>query len=251
MKKKTTFTVALLAGAVAGYSQGTISFANHYSGGPYNFISLVIQSARLSPPYTPTIVTLGGSSTVTTGIIADAQNGGDWTIELYGNAGWNDPLSTLIPAPEAGSISVQNPQGIPTTATLAGVTDIAYLGQWYSTAVADIPGVSFANQPATVQLYAWYNGGGRYNSYSAALAAGEPTGFSATANVITGGPQMGGSPLNATPLPVFQDGGAIVGPAGIVFNGGTIPEPSTFAFGILGLSTIFLRLRKTGSSPSG
>jgi hypothetical protein len=240
MKKTVTGVVALLAGAFAVYSQGTISFAN-YAGAvqaQYTYVSLTV---RLSPPYTGASgdFVLGGPSTVTTGYpLRDTANGDDWTVALYGNAGWNDPASTLVPLMTANGSSV--------TATLADDNADSILGTWYSPDVALIPGTTGAGQPATVQIYAWYNDGGRINNfaaaYAAALAYGFPIGWSATANIVTGGPQVGGPDLPPANLPSFQ-----YDVESFVFSSNftsSIAEPNTIALAFMGASGFMAYYRR-------
>jgi hypothetical protein len=233
MKKPMTGFVALLAGAFTGYSQGTVSFANYLALPSYIYVSLV--NDRLSPPYYPTVL-LGGSSTVTTGnVVTDAANGFDWTVELYGNVGANDPAGSLVPAIVDGTSA--NPIAM-TTLLESGRTDTVP-GTWFSTAIADIPGTTYANQAATVQIYAWYNDGGRVTSYAAALADGYPVGFSATANILTGGPRLSAPPLPPANLPIFGPG---IPGYGVEIT--SVPEPGTIALALIGAATFLPRLRR-------
>jgi hypothetical protein len=84
MKKSITGVIALLAGAFAVYSQGTVFFSNYNFLLPYMYVSYAG-------------VNIGGSNTVTTGIpYADIGNGGDWTVAPYGYAGLNVAASSLV-----------------------------------------------------------------------------------------------------------------------------------------------------------
>jgi len=225
MKKSITGAVALLAGAFVAHSQGTVSLGNYLSGSTaYSLVEL-----NGSP--------VGGTGTHTGNPVTDAKDGNDWTVALYGNTGAGDAASTLTPAILDGSISTQNPTGLPAQVTLNGGGTGAYTGTWVSSAIADIPGQpTVGGSPATVQLYAWYNDNGTIGSYSAAVAAGVPNGFSATATVTTtGGPQPSGPPATAPTLPLGALGN---------INTTTIPEPSTIALGVMGASAFLMRLRK-------
>jgi len=219
MKKSITGAVALLAGAFVAHSQGTVSFANYLVLSPYITVSLGSTA-------------IGGTGSHT-GTIADTGNGNDWTVELYGNTGANDAASTLTPAIVDGSGS----PGTPVTASLETGGSDSTAGTWVSSAVGDIAGTTLAGQAATVQVYAWYNDNGTITSYAAAKAAGLPSGFSATGNVTTGGPNTSGPPSTASPLPALGN---------ITLTGtiSTIPEPSTIALGVMGASAFLLRLRK-------
>jgi len=230
MKKSITGAVALLAGAFVAHSQGTVSLGNYLSGSTSGYSLVQLNGTAV-----------GGTASHTGNFTTDAADGNDWTVALYGNTGAGDAASTLTPAILDGSISTQNPTGLPAQVTLNGGGSGAYLGTWVSSAIADIPGQpTVGGSPATVQLYAWYNDNGTIGSYSAALAANVPAGFSATATVpTTGGPQPSGPPATAPTLPL----GAL---GNINMTGGTVvtPEPSTIALGVMGASAFLMRLRK-------
>ncbi len=188
MKKSMTGVVALLAGAFVVHGQGTVMFANYLSLSPYIYVSYSVGT-----PYVGT--TLGGSSTVTTGYPwQDVHNGNDWTVALYGNSGWYDSASNLV------QLETEGGQPVMTTLEI-GNGDDAQPGTWYSYAVGDVPGTTGKGSLATVQIRAWYNDGGNYTNYEAALSAGIPVGVSAAVNIITGGPNPVGPPETAASLP--------------------------------------------------
>jgi len=226
MKKSITGAVALLAGAFVAHSQGTVSFASYLSSSTTGYSLLTLNG-------TP----VGGTGTTTTGNpVSDIGNGSDWTVALYANTGANDLSSTLTQAVVDGSGS----PGTPVQSTLAGGgTAPGYVGTWFSSAIADVPGQpTLGGTAATVQLYAWYNDGQTINSYAAALAANVPAGFSATANVAsTGGPQQGAPNATAPTLPFGSLGN-------VAMTASTVPEPSTIALGVMGASAFLMRLRK-------
>jgi hypothetical protein len=176
MKKSITGVVALLAGALAVHSQGTVSFANYVALAPYIYVSLGG-------------VSLGGSAT---GL--GSGNGDNWTVALYGAPGWGEAASSLFPLEIAGGDQ-------PITATLADGDIDDTPGTWFSTDIAEIPYTVGSDSYATVQIRAWYNGGGFYTTYNAAVAAGAATGASATADIITGGPTESGFPSLPAGLP--------------------------------------------------
>jgi hypothetical protein len=170
MKKSMTGVVALLAGAFAVQCQGSIGFENYGFLSPYIYVSL---GSTL----------LGGSSTLTTGVPEmDVGNGNDWSVALYGNSGWNDSANNLVQLETGG--------GQPVTLNLeVGNLDDATPGTWVDTVgiIALVPGTSSAGgSQATVQVRAWYNRGGQYTTYEAALSAGVPVGVSALGNCATG-----------------------------------------------------------------
>ncbi len=169
MKKSMTGVVSLLAGAFAVHCQGTVGFANYGFLYPYIYVSLGSTM-------------LGGSNTVTTGFPEmDVGNGNDWTVALYGNSGWNDLANNLVQLETEG--------GQPVMATLeTGNLDDATPGTWvYGTQTrAVVPGSGPTNgYLATVQVRGWYNRGGQYTTYEAALSADLPVGISALANIGT------------------------------------------------------------------
>ena len=218
MKKSITGVVALLAGAFAAHSQGTVSFANYSSLSTYIYVSLKSGS---------TVTPLGGASGAATGSSsADVGLGNNWTVALYGNSGSGDAASTLVQLTTDGTT--------PVTATMANGTSDGVAGTWFSTAVGEVPGTTLAGQPATVQVYAWYNDGGTATTLAAAQAKGFPTGFSATGNVTTGGPNTGLPPSFPAGLPATLGNFAV----------SSVPEPSTIALGVMGASAFLLRLRK-------
>ena len=144
---------------------------------------------------------LGGPSTATTGNpVTDEGNGNDWTVALYGANGANLAPSALSELTTA--VSTQNPVSGPAQVNLENGSDESTPGTWATTLGAVVPGVANNTSPVTLQLYAWYNDNGKYTSYSTALAAGVPTGFSATAQSTTGAPPPGGGPPStASSLP--------------------------------------------------
>jgi hypothetical protein len=182
MKKSMTGVVALLAGAFAVHCQGIVSFLNYSALSAYIYVSM---GSTL----------LGGSSTVTTGVPEmDVGNGNDWTVALYGNTGWYDAASNLVQL-ETGS-----GQPVMTNLETGNLDDVP--GTWYSTTIAVLPGNGPANgYLATVQVRAWYNRGGQYTTYEAALSANVPVGVSALANMDDEGEGLIGTPFIPPSLP--------------------------------------------------
>jgi hypothetical protein len=212
VRKPITVAVVLLAGAWVAYSQGTVSFANYLALSTYIYVSAYGKG-------------IGGTSGPTTGNPAsDVSNGNDWTVALYGNSGLGDSASTLTECTAVG--------GEFATATLANGISDGTPGTWYSGLVAQIPNTTGANQAATLQLLVWYNDGGTITSFSQALALGEPTGASLTANLYeTGGNNLtGGLPITAPPLPSGLD----IPP---------MPEPSPASLAIMGALGLLLQSR--------
>jgi hypothetical protein len=174
--------------------------------------------------------TTGGSVVYTGGAIGNTiaggataagaynyNNGTDFTVELYAAAGLNQALSALQPV-------TQYVTTIATSSTKGGEFKI-------SEPAVDpgIPGTAAAGNTATIALFAWYNGGGTYTSYASALAAGVPTGISPLDNL--------GSLAAPAPedYPVGLESFSLALP---------VPEPSTIALGVIGVSTLLFRRRK-------
>jgi len=219
MKKPFTGLLALLAGACIAHAQ-TVSMGNYGTGNPYLYVS-----------FNGTL--LGGSTTAVSGpaptlnnYAAEVGNGDEWTVELYGNIGWHDAASTLLPTGE--------------TATFADGNIDATPGTWvaYDDGVTDVPNSTGGFQDVTLQLRVWYNDGGNITSYTQALTDGVPTGESATADTYSGGTLPDNkAPLTPTFLPVSELGNFDLSVA-------ATPEPGTMALGVLGASAFLMRLRR-------
>jgi hypothetical protein len=221
MKKTLTGTLALLAGAYAVHAQGTVNLNNYGTGAAYLYVSYKSPTGVVTP--------LGGSATTGATTLNNfggtVQDGNDWTVTLYGGAGTSTPSASL------------SPLGISATFSSGGLDPVA--GTWFSTANAAIANAGYNGTVATVQLFAWYSGGG------ATLAQAEassiiPWGESSIANITLGGPFPPGGPNPGNPaaLPgVFNQLGN--------FNVATAtPEPSTIALGVIGASAFLMRLRR-------
>jgi PEP-CTERM motif len=87
-----------------------------------------------------------------------------------------------------------------------------------------------SGQIVTIQVRAWFNGGGLYSSYGQALAAGHNVGESNPIGLTLGIPP--GPAANMDGLLPFTVG---------------IPEPTAFALLGLGALGLFLLRRRTGS----
>jgi len=239
--KKTLAVLTLLAGAVSGYSQGQVNFSDYLNSdfqitiwGPQAGAASTTQITGNSPAtfgagplnggdipsgtqtgYTGT--PLGGGATGTASP-TDYSNGNLWSVQLYAAAAGSTPV------PVAGAVA-----NMYTSSGNTGLFDVT------GNTVVSIPGVA-ASASASLQLAAWYNGGGTISSYSAAVAANVPAGLSTIGTV-----SLGGGPVTPPDLP----GGGItsfslVGPNGV----SPTPEPSTIALGIMGASAFLMRLRR-------
>jgi len=275
--KKTLVLITCLAGAVSGYSQGQV-YMGDYANSDFQItiwspqagnpgLSLQGNSSAAFGTSHGTAAD-GGASSGTADFPSGTQNGYTgvplggvatgatsssdyansllWSVQLYAGAGTGDAISALSPV--SGTVANFYPN----------LSVQGYSGLWFSTINATIStsttgglsptgqsiaafGVA-AGSPATLAIAAWYNGGGAYSSYNAAVAAGVPAGLSTTGSTDL----QGGLGNNIPPpdLPAPGEPNTLAG--GItsfnVFT--TIPEPSTIALGVMGASALMLRLRR-------
>lgn len=207
--------MALLAGAVSGYSQGQVQM---YDYG----LSFAIQVFQPSTPATVAV-----------------SWGGNTTMEEQGNTAANDNpgTATYTGAPLGAGYTVELLAG-PAGSALSALSEVAgstvttwapngAAGYWNTSALATIPGITTTAQ---VAIAAWDNEGGTVTSLAAAQTAGDPWGISATGTTAALG--------YGTVLPPTL-------PAGVTsFSLGSIPEPSTIALGVIGASAFLMRLRR-------
>jgi len=210
--------MALLAGAVTGYSQGQISMFDYGS-------TFAIQIFTASSPAASTVpVTYGGFTT-------SEQQGNDANNDNPGTASYSGtPLGSgydleLLAGPAGTALA--NLTVVPGSLVNTWLTGSA-AGYWNSTTLASIPGVTTT---ATVAIAAWNNEGGTITTLAGAQATpNDPWGISSTATTSALG--------FGSQQPPFL-------PAGITsFSLGTTPEPSTIALGVVGASAFLMRLRR-------
>jgi len=246
--KKTLAVLTLLAGAVSGYSQGQVGWADYLNSdfqitiwspqkatpgtqltgnSPGTFGTGLTLTGADIPAGTQTGYTgtpLGGSATGATSP-SDYANGNLWSVQLYAAA------SGSTPVPVAGAVANMFTSG---NAGLYNVT---------GNPVVTIPNVA-SGSAASLQLAARYNVGGTISSYSAAVAAG---GAAAPSGLSTIGTENLGGGVNTPPdLPGPGNTGVTGGITSFSLVGGTatVPEPSTIALGIMGASAFLMRLRR-------
>lgn len=213
--KKTFTMITLLAGAVSGYSQGTITFSDYSPT-----LAQQIFNVQSTPPTgaTATTVTYGGYTEFqylgSTGAANEypqgsavfaagtALSGTGFAAQLFAAAGPGDAISDLSP---------QGP-------TLHFYTTSIVLGFVKGTVTPTIP--TDVNGLSTIAIASWDTDNGAYLTLAAAQAAGEPWGFSNTATVT---PAPGDdAPIN---MPLTIEG----------FSLGTeVPEPNTIALAFTG-----------------
>jgi hypothetical protein len=261
--KKTLILAASLLGAVSAYSQGTVVFVDGASDMTIHIFApqgsgevtgnQAVGGGVTSDQYynngtdgnyaggananagTSSTVTSGGSTVYTGGAIGNTwtgnptaagaynyNNGSDYSVELYAAPGLNAPASALQPVT----------QYLTTIATSS-----AKGGEFKTVSPSVDPGIgNTSGGQATIALVAWYNGGGTYTSYAAAVAANVPAGISPLDNDgILGNI---GSPPNTTTAADMQ------GLESFSLTYTTVPEPSTIALGVIGASTLLFRRRK-------
>jgi hypothetical protein len=248
--KKTLAVLTLLAGAMSGYSQGQVDYGDYLNSdfqvtiwSPQTGAASATQLNGNSPgtfgtgllPTGPDIpagtqtgytgVPLGGSATGAA-TPTDYANGNFWSVQLYAG-----PSGGTLAA-VAGTVS-----SMYTVPGNQGIYDVT------GNPVATIPGVA-AGSPATMQLKAWYNGGGTITSYESSVALG-------TAGVngvsTTGTENLGGGTLPPPDLPGPGNTGVTGGITSFNVTAATtspIPEPSTIALGLVGASAFLMRLRR-------
>jgi hypothetical protein len=253
--KKTLIISALLVGSISAYSQGTVLFVDRASDVNIHVYAPQGQTATVETTgdansavgvtadiyedtqangfaTTGTLVT-GGSTVYTGGAIGNTKAGNataagayhynvgtDFTVELYGAAGYNTPLASLQPLSQYTS-------SLTTSGTYGG-TFVAV----YPSPDAGIP--STTGNQATIALYAWYSLGGL--TLAEDQAGSGPWGVSPTDNITALGNL--GSPAS-TP----ED---MLGLQSFSLEAPTVatPEPSTIALAVMGASALLFRRRK-------
>jgi len=256
--KKTLAVAALLAGAVSGYSQGQVYYGDYLNTDfqitvwSPNSANPTVQTSGNSPAITgpnalasdipsgttsyPNSVPLGGSSTGATSP-TDYGNSTMWSAELFAASG-TATASQLAPIPGTVSSFSNNP------------ASQGYAGLWDYTTSADGGVVTLNGQngtptvaiggPVSVAIGAWYNGGGAYTSYSAAVAAGVPAGMSSVGVV-----NASGAPNTPPDLPGPGEPQTVSGGITSFSLTTTVPEPSTIALGVMGACAFLARRRKS------
>jgi len=210
--------MALLAGAMTGFSQGQISMFDYGS-------SFAIQVFAPSSAAASTTAVSYGGFTVT------EQQGNDAGNDNAGNSTYTGtPLGAgydieLLAGPAGTALSALQPvAGSLVSSWLTGTS----AGYWNSTALASIPGVTTT---AAVAIAAWNNEAGTVTTLAGAQATpNDPWGISSEATTAALG--------FGSQQPPFL-------PAGITsFSLGATPEPSTVALGVIGASAFLMRLRR-------
>jgi hypothetical protein len=253
--KKSLAISFLLVGSFSAYSQGTLIFTDRdwdmnihiyapqtatpgvETTGQANSavgVTADIYEQTAANGYTGAavgVLVTGGATVYTGGAIGNTKLGNttaagayhynvgsDYSVELYGAAGYNQTLSSLAPLSQYTSI-------LTTSATYGGT--FIPISPYPD---PGIPGTS-PGAEATIALYVWYNVGGLTLAEDQAGAG--PWGVSPTDN-------LGGLYLAAPAIPpdmVGLESFSLIVPA-------TVPEPSTIALGVMGVSAFLFRRRK-------
>jgi hypothetical protein len=224
--KKTLTIVAVLAGAVSGYSQGQIFFYNYATEGGSTLKQAIYNvqptaNDNYSVTYNNYTVSeeLGSTSATaetpkgTTVYSGTGLLGTGFTSQLYASSTPNDTLGDLAPV---------------------GSTQPFFTGP--STAAGFINGAQtetlLTGSVVTIAIAAWQTTGadGAASSLAVAQADGYAWGFSNLANDV-----LAVAPATPTPMPTTIESFSL---------GQSIPEPSTIALGVMGVSALLFRRRK-------
>jgi hypothetical protein len=252
--KKTITLVALMAGAVGAYAQGTIAWGDYVSGFTINVWSpqtgsgstTVVQgNSSTDQPTGNTVYTgvpIGGAAT---GSGASAYgNGNNYTIGLYASTGSGVAVS-LAGTPVATSLFFTS-GGTGLGGQLQSPSDSGgpgNAGGWVygfgeAGTTSTLPGTGTGTSgSAQVELAAWYSGGGA-TTYAAAIGAGVPAGYSPVAIFSSLGGVNPNQTVNLSPTLAGS------GITSFSLAAGAVPEPSTIALGVIGASAFLMRLRR-------
>jgi hypothetical protein len=228
MKKTLIVTViALLAGAVSGYSQGQVFFYNYETEGGTTLKQAIFDVQPTANDNTS--VTWGGYTVQeemgstsassetpkgTTVYSGTGLLGTGYEAQMLASPIPNDTLNDLVPV---GNV-------LPFFTIAAGA---GYLNGMQIVTVG-------SGTVLTVAIAVWNNGGGQYTTLAEAQAAGEPWGISNTANDPTAV-----VPNLPTSMPTSIESFSLGGP-----EIQSIPEPGTIALGALGASAFLFRRRQ-------
>jgi hypothetical protein len=243
MKKTLTLTtLTLLAGALSAYSQGILSFTDGGSSfaiqvfGPQSTAAstvLVVDGAYSGYEEMGDTANANAANTSTgQGITSTAGNtvyaagtalGTGYTVNLLYGPSTATTYAALTPVTAANG-------GVVTTWFTAahGNPLVGFSGFWNSGNTVLLP----APTTYTVAIAAWNNESGTVTSLAAAQAAGDPWGLSAMETYTAGISTVTPASLTDPTITSFS----------LVTTG--VPEPSTIALGVMGVSALLIRRRK-------
>jgi hypothetical protein len=233
VKKTSTLTViTLLAGAVSAYSQGIVQLNDTGTGltiqvfGPQplaNSPVLIVDGAYSGYEEMGDTINPNSGNPGSTFYTAANPLGNGYTVQLMAAGGTTaTQYSQLSPVGDSAGGSGR----ITTWGTGNYLT--AWGGFWNTEIYAIVPD----GTADVVAIAAWNNEGGTVTSLLQAQQAGDPWGLSAmeTASVV---PASSGFP------PPYLDDPPITS-----FSLVAVPEPSTIALGVMGVSALLIRRRK-------
>jgi len=235
MKKSLTM-LALLAGAVSGYSQGQVVFAD-YAG----FLQQQIFNVQSAPPSGATSVTVSNGGFTTTEYVGStantAENPQGSAVFAAGTALSGTGFDAELYASSTAGASISQLSAV--SSLLHFGTTAAQLGFVKNTTLATVPGLA-TGATGTYAIAAWASTGvdGAATTLAAAQADGYAWGFSTTGFLTPGNPPVDLGAPQAAGDPALS--GTVEG-----FSlGSTVPEPSTIALGVMGASALLFRRRK-------
>jgi hypothetical protein len=252
MKKTLIISALLVVGSLSAYSQGTVVFKD--GGTDMNIhiyapqaatpgveqtgqansalgVSADIYEQTAANGLTQGVLVTGGSTVYTGGAIGNTRSGNatpagaynynvgsDFTVELYGAAGYNVALGSLAALPQYTS-------QLRTSSTTGGT--------FATVSLSSDPGIpSTTGNQATVALYAWYSLGGL--TLAQDQAGSGPWGVSPLDNITALGGL--GSPASTPEDVLGLQSFSLIAPP--------VPEPSTIALAVMGASALLFRRRK-------
>jgi hypothetical protein len=239
--KKTLIVTAILVGAVSAYSQGTVAF-QMVNGSVFGQQIFNVSTANNTTVTYDGVTVLEEQGSDSGGAVAPGSKenptgssvysgagltGSGFSAQMLGAAGAGDALSTLLPLTSSTGTGILN-----------FYTATAFVGFVSGSQTDPIPNTSSTvNTPSTIAIAAWVNSGGlgAATSLATAIADGYDWGISELETINA----AGGSP---PPTPTGLQAGE---PDNLTFSLGVpIPEPSTIALGVMGVSALLFRRRK-------
>jgi len=221
--KKLVLTAVALTCAASVFAQGTVAFNNRVVGAGTSHVY-----APLGPGDN---VAIQGNAAIdggSTSYGARALIGASGIAGQYGAAG---TFSVLLAAPGSGQPESSLLPGTPTTTFRTGGAAGNIVG-----VTETLAGVPLDAPSATLQMFAWDNSSGSYNTYAQAVAAWN-------AGTIAAGKSL---PFNLAAIGGTLNPPPNVEPALTSFNlyFQAIPEPSSMALAGLGAAALFIFRRR-------
>ncbi|HWD19764.1 MAG TPA: PEP-CTERM sorting domain-containing protein [Verrucomicrobiae bacterium] len=182
-----------------------------------------------SASYTGALIGGANGTSAATTAAGDVTFGNYWSAQVAASAG--DGSITLGSSAAAKALYDSSAliAGSTTTFKTSKGNGTTGNGGFINGAAVTVPG-SAGGSSVTAVVFAWYNGGGQYSTYDAAVAAGVPAGYSDPFN-IDGLGSGSVTPPELSNLRSFS------------LTTGSVPEPSTIALGVMGASAFLLRRR--------